>query len=1023
MLRYWEREFRSIRPTKSAKGQRVYSRKDVENLLRVRDLLYRDGFTIAGAKKRLQRGARARGRDRPSPSSTATARPARRRSARAASRRRRRTREPAAPTAEADAEADESVARRARERPRSSSDRRGPGQARPRSALRSRRFLDELEEPRRASSGWLLRRRVAADAAARLVEAAPEIAAAADRRRVAARSHAVAARCARPTRERDAARRLRRDADPRVGRRHAPVRRGDAPSRSHGRLASSAWSASRRARARCRPFRSRPSGRPRARPRRHRAHLRGLRTTHDVVTCFAACATPRRDDVADCAARACDASVLGARLEGSLPSPAPGLALGARHVGGASSRPATAMGRSALVVRARRSLDRCPPTKATLANLRHDFLGSHPGTPVVLEGRPTWSSAATGFDRRCAPRRRRRARIRGPRPRRLAQPSGEPPAAPAGSAGQPPAPPPAQPEPLAATARDDLDPAGLPPARPARWRPQVDPAGDQAKLLKQGSERPDRTTAPSARVRRRSTARTGGRTRGPSSSCTATSARAASSFTTSRSAATRRGQRRPEPLAAAARQQLHAAERPAPPGACSAATERGQSSECYDKTQSTREPPPPPQSRDSHLGQPADHVADRPARQPRARVDAGRVRDEAARERHRQRQRRTATRRVNGYNGYAPLGAFSTTQGPPTAGVNGYRNSIDVTARVGRVPHAASARSASAACRATGVSACSSTPATASTATTRRTSTASCSCRASSRWTSTSAAPGTSSRRGPTNASPYDVYGGQPYNTCEPRERQPVGRVRRAPHEPRAPAPQARAQRRRRQRRHLRRLPLAAPRRDGGSDTRSPPIDTASTRTTASSAAAPRRSSPTSGSSSSGNKLRIEAELATIWGSVENSPASANVATRSSSASGVSPRRPSIRAVEDKLRVQFGVGWASGDPNVEGLEPGAERPPGRARAKARSRPSGSTPSYQVDYIFFRQHHDARRRARTTSARASSTTSSATRTVRSSAAARRSSGAARASSSRRPATSATSASSSTSRSTTRRRTAR
>lgn len=56
VLRYWEREFRSIRPTKSKKGQRVYSRRDVESLLRVRDLLYRDGFTIAGAKKQLQRG-------------------------------------------------------------------------------------------------------------------------------------------------------------------------------------------------------------------------------------------------------------------------------------------------------------------------------------------------------------------------------------------------------------------------------------------------------------------------------------------------------------------------------------------------------------------------------------------------------------------------------------------------------------------------------------------------------------------------------------------------------------------------------------------------------------------------------------------------------------------------------------------------------------------------------------------------------------------------------------------------------
>src|SRR5271156_5284301 len=54
VLRYWEREFRSIRPTKSARGQRVYSRRDVENLMRVRELLYSQGFTIAGAKKKLR---------------------------------------------------------------------------------------------------------------------------------------------------------------------------------------------------------------------------------------------------------------------------------------------------------------------------------------------------------------------------------------------------------------------------------------------------------------------------------------------------------------------------------------------------------------------------------------------------------------------------------------------------------------------------------------------------------------------------------------------------------------------------------------------------------------------------------------------------------------------------------------------------------------------------------------------------------------------------------------------------------
>src|ERR1035438_7015561 len=54
VLRYWQREFRATRPTKSAKGQRVYSRRDVENLMRVRELLYAEGFTIAGAKKRLR---------------------------------------------------------------------------------------------------------------------------------------------------------------------------------------------------------------------------------------------------------------------------------------------------------------------------------------------------------------------------------------------------------------------------------------------------------------------------------------------------------------------------------------------------------------------------------------------------------------------------------------------------------------------------------------------------------------------------------------------------------------------------------------------------------------------------------------------------------------------------------------------------------------------------------------------------------------------------------------------------------
>lgn len=56
VLRYWETEFRSIRPQKSRKGQRIYSRKDVEKLIMVKDLLYSHGFTIAGARKKLREG-------------------------------------------------------------------------------------------------------------------------------------------------------------------------------------------------------------------------------------------------------------------------------------------------------------------------------------------------------------------------------------------------------------------------------------------------------------------------------------------------------------------------------------------------------------------------------------------------------------------------------------------------------------------------------------------------------------------------------------------------------------------------------------------------------------------------------------------------------------------------------------------------------------------------------------------------------------------------------------------------------
>lgn len=53
-LRYWESEFGSIRPQKSRRGQRIYSRRDVQKLLKVKDLLHNQGFTIAGARKRMR---------------------------------------------------------------------------------------------------------------------------------------------------------------------------------------------------------------------------------------------------------------------------------------------------------------------------------------------------------------------------------------------------------------------------------------------------------------------------------------------------------------------------------------------------------------------------------------------------------------------------------------------------------------------------------------------------------------------------------------------------------------------------------------------------------------------------------------------------------------------------------------------------------------------------------------------------------------------------------------------------------
>jgi DNA-binding transcriptional MerR regulator len=53
VLRYWETEFRAVKPQKSRAQQRVYRRRDVVTLLKIKHLLYEQKFTIAGARKQL----------------------------------------------------------------------------------------------------------------------------------------------------------------------------------------------------------------------------------------------------------------------------------------------------------------------------------------------------------------------------------------------------------------------------------------------------------------------------------------------------------------------------------------------------------------------------------------------------------------------------------------------------------------------------------------------------------------------------------------------------------------------------------------------------------------------------------------------------------------------------------------------------------------------------------------------------------------------------------------------------------
>jgi len=60
VLRFWESEFTQLKPNKSGTGQRLYRRRDVEMALRVKRLLYDEGYTIAGARQAIQAETRSK---------------------------------------------------------------------------------------------------------------------------------------------------------------------------------------------------------------------------------------------------------------------------------------------------------------------------------------------------------------------------------------------------------------------------------------------------------------------------------------------------------------------------------------------------------------------------------------------------------------------------------------------------------------------------------------------------------------------------------------------------------------------------------------------------------------------------------------------------------------------------------------------------------------------------------------------------------------------------------------------------
>ncbi len=66
VLRFWEQQFPSFKPPKTSRGQRLYSDEDVGNFLKIKTLLYNEGYSIPGAKKVLKEERQNKKESRPS---------------------------------------------------------------------------------------------------------------------------------------------------------------------------------------------------------------------------------------------------------------------------------------------------------------------------------------------------------------------------------------------------------------------------------------------------------------------------------------------------------------------------------------------------------------------------------------------------------------------------------------------------------------------------------------------------------------------------------------------------------------------------------------------------------------------------------------------------------------------------------------------------------------------------------------------------------------------------------------------